>query len=89
MKRLIVGILIGCTILVACTAPAEETEAKGEPIWEVIGEQKLDSGDVLTELRHIETGCHWVHVNSTEATALEPMFKPNMGGTQMPYCTDK
>lgn len=88
MKRLLVGIVAGGILLVACTAPVEQTDAKSEDIWEVIGTQEI-SGRIVTELRHIESGCHSVYMTSADGTFYEPMFKANMSGTQMPYCTDK
>jgi hypothetical protein len=88
MKKLLTAIGITSILLVACVAPTEETESKGKDIWEVIGQQEINT-NTYTELRHKETGCHYTLVEYGSKLTYVPMFITNTIDAQIPYCTEK
>ena len=88
MKKSIIGIFVVCTILAACAAPTEEAESKGKDIWEVIGQQEINT-NTYTEIRHKETGCHYTLVEYGSQLTYVPMFITNTIDAQIPYCTEK
>ena len=86
MKRLLVGIVTGCIILVACAAPVEQTDAKSKDIWEVIGTQEIE-GETFIEVRHIKSGCHYAYTRYGKIETATAMLVEDASSGTAPYCT--
>lgn len=70
-------------LLVACSnegISADEGLPKG---FTKVSEVEINY-DEIVEIRHNETGCHYILVNGTRATAITPMYIKHASST--PYC---
>jgi hypothetical protein len=77
MGLLLMIILAGCS--------EEETAAKLKSFDVIVYEEVLPTGtgsDEVMELRHKETGCHYIFVDGWETESLVPMFQAD----GKPYC---
>ena len=83
-KKLTIVGLLGFTFLFGCGQIENEVEAGEDGIFEYIGKSDVDNLKRVREVKHKDTGCHYLITNSDGdyARALIQMYDKD----GLPYC---
>lgn len=85
-RKLVLTGFLGFTFLFGCNQIDKvEVSASEESEYEIVLNEKLTHSEDLTQVKHRETGCHYLYYDGVQGGGLTQMFIEKDGQT-VPYC---
>lgn len=86
MKKVVLTVVVGFTFLFGCSQVENKVEAGEDGIFEYIGKSDTDRLNRVKEVKHKDTGCHYLITNNDGDYARAMVQMLDKDG--LPYCEE-